>query len=31
VPLFAKRWDVNMTAFGVQVCILAAGLAATAA
>jgi len=31
VPLFANRWDANMTAFGVQVCILAAGLAATAA
>lgn len=31
VPLFAKRWDVNMTAFGVQLCVLAAGLAATLA
>lgn len=29
VPLFAKRWDVNITAFGIQVFILAAGLVAT--
>lgn len=31
VPIFAKRWDVNMTAFGVQIVLLAGGLAATAA
>lgn len=28
LPLFAKKWDVNMTAFGIQVLILAAGIVA---
>ncbi len=31
VPLFAKAWDVNTTAFSVQLILLAGGLAATAA
>jgi len=31
VPLFAKGWDVNATAFSVQLVLLAGGLAATAA
>jgi hypothetical protein len=31
VPLFAKAWDVNITAFSVQLVLLAGGLAATAA
>ena len=29
VPLFAKRWDVNITAFSVQLAIWLAGLTAT--
>jgi len=31
VPLFAKSWDVNMTAFGVQLVIWFAGVTATLA
>jgi hypothetical protein len=31
VPLFAKGWDANVTAFSVQLVLLAAGVAATAA
>jgi hypothetical protein len=30
VPIFAGRWDVNITAFGVQLVLLAGGLAALA-
>ena len=31
VPLFAKAWDANITAFSVQLVLLAVGLGATAA
>lgn len=31
VPIIAKRWDVNITAFSVQVAILIAGLATLSA
>jgi hypothetical protein len=31
VPLFAKAWDANITAFSVQLVLLAGGVAATAA
>ena len=31
VPVFAKRWDVNITVFSVQLVIWAAGLTATLA
>jgi hypothetical protein len=30
VPIFAKRWDANITAFSVQLLILAAGIVAVA-
>jgi hypothetical protein len=30
VPLFAKKWDVNITAFCIQVLLLASGILATA-
>jgi len=26
VPLFAKKWDANITAFSIQLVILAAGI-----
>jgi len=29
VPLFAKKWDVNVTAFSIQLVLLAAGTVAT--
>ena len=31
VPLFGKAWDANITAFSVQLLLLAGGIAATAA
>ena len=31
LPLFAKAWDANITAFSVQLVLLAGGIAATAA